>query len=179
MTLLETHDPEYILSSFKAGSGSADMTLPADFCSVTENLKIGAEFVKLKEGALLIDGENSKDCTVAVTKRGLFYKDGTITTVKRQKTVSGEKIYQLDAITASATLYDNVYPTDINKEYSGEFKYSFKYMKGGTQIGDTIDNYAGRLSVDQKVDGAQLVVTAEPVTQPKTWQSFADTFYLK
>lgn len=175
VTLIETHDPEYILSSFKAGSGSPDKTLLADFCSATESLTIGAEFVKLKEGTLLIDDTGSKDCTVAVTKKGLFYKDGTITTVKRQKTVSGDKIYQLDTVTASATLYDNVYPSDINKEYSGEFKYTFKYVKDGAQVGEVKENYNGRFSVDQKIDGAQLVVTAEPVAQPKTWQSFADT----
>ena len=175
VTLLESHDPGYILSSFKAGSGSADMTLLADFCSVTEDLNIGAAFVKLKEGTLLIDDAGSKDCTVAVTKKGLFYKDGEITSVKRQKTITGDKIYQLDAVTVSATLYDSVYPSDINKEYSGEFKYSFKYMKDGSQIGDTIENYTGRLAVDRKIDGAQLVAAAEPVTQPKTWQSFADT----
>ena len=175
VTLIETHDPEYILSSFKAGSGSADKTLLADFCSATENLTIGAEFVRLKEGTLLIDDSGSKDCTVAVTKKGLFYKDGIITTVKRQKTISGDKIYQLDTVTASATLYDNVYPSDINKEYSGEFKYTFKYMKDGAQVGETKENYTGRFSIDQKIDGAQLVVSAEPVTQPKTWQSFADT----
>ena len=175
VTLLETHDAEYILNRFKAGSGSADMTLLADFCTVTENLNVGAEFVKLKEGTLLIDDTGSKDCKVAVTKRGLFFKSGTITPVKRQKTMSGDKIYQKDTVTASATLYDNVYPSDINKEYSGEFKYTFKYVKDGNQVGDTVTNYTGKFSVEQEIDGAALVVTAEPVTQSKTWQSLADT----
>ena len=175
ITLLESHDPEYILSSYKAGSGSANRTLLADFCSVTEDLTVSASFVRLKEGTLRIDADGSKDCTVAVTKKGLFYKDGSITTVKRQKAISGDKIYQLDAVTASATLYDSVYPSDINKEYSGEFEYTFQYMKDGIQVGDTVTNHTGKLPVDQKIDGAQLVVTATPLEQPKTWQSYADT----
>ena len=175
ISLSEVHDGGYILNTYKAGSNTANMDLIADFCTVTENLHIGADIVQLKEGTLEIDSDESKDCTVSVTKKGFAYKNGEITPVKRQKVVSGDRLYQLDVINASAVLFENAYPEDVNKEYSGEFQYSFKYMKNGMQVGDTITNQTGKLTISQNIDGAQLVVSAEPIVQNKTWQSFADT----
>ncbi|MBQ3321524.1 MAG: hypothetical protein IJH05_01620 [Firmicutes bacterium] len=175
ISLSEVHDGGYILNHYKAGRSIANMDLIADFCTVTENLTISADIIQLKEGTLLIDDEESKDCTVSVTKKGLSNHNGEITTVKRQKVVTGDKLYQLDIVTAAAVLYENAYPTNANKEYSGEFNYSFKYMKNNVQVGETVTNQTGKFTVNKNIDGAQIVVTAEPVTQPKTWQSFADT----
>ena len=175
VTLSETHDSGFILNSYLAGSSNADKQLIADFCTVTEDIVISADIIQLKEGTLLIDENSSKDCTVSVTKKGLSYKDGTISSVIRQKVVTGNKLYQLDVITATAVLHDNANPTNANKEYSGEFEYSFKYIKNNAQVGQTVTNRTGRITVSRNIDGAQLVVSAEPITQPKTWQSLADT----
>ena len=175
LTLLETHDGGYILNKYLAGSGNADMDLIADFCTVTEDVHVGADIVQLKEGTLHIDSDNSEDCTVAVTKKGFYYDGEKINEVKKQKVVDGNRLYQLDVLTVSAVLYDNANPSDAEKEYSGEFKYTFQYMKDGEQVGKTETNQTGKITIDKNIDGAQLVVTAEPMAQPKTWQSFADT----
>lgn len=164
---------EYILSTFKAGAASAKENLLADFCTVTEDVTLGAEIIKLKEGTIKIGA--STDCDVSVTKKGIVKKDGEVSSVKKQKVISGNAIYQLDVLDVSAVLHKEAYPDNVNKEYSGEFEYTFKYVKDGVTVGKEITNKTGRISIDKSIDGAELVVTAEPLTQNKTWLSFADT----
>ena len=179
--LYATPDSGYILKNYTAaGSDNTAGDLIGDFVTVTENLTVNADIVKLKDGTIKI--KSGTDCTVVATKKGLV-KDGTdVKTVKRQKVVNNDTVYQLDVVTVSAYLDENAVPKDPDLEYSGEFEYTYKYEdKAGNELKDSNGkaiggtSTSGKVIVDENINGAVIVISAEPMTQEKTWLSFADT----
>gem|GEM_PF-444040 len=174
--LSDTPDNGYILSAYKANGKE----LLGNFCTVTSDVTITADFIKLRKGTLSIG--NSKDCTVSLTKTGMTSDSGgSLAKVVNQQVLNGRELYQKDELSAAAVLDKNAAPEDKNKEYSGNFTYYFKYIDADGKVISQVSTDRGKHTVTTDIadaltgSGNTLEVTAVPYSQDKSWLTLADT----
>lgn len=150
--------------------------LRADYYTVTDNgrtITIGGAFITLSSGTIHFD-KKTDIYQMGISKSGnAVIGEGaeTRTVAVQDYTVrDGDTIYQNDVLTAKAVLKKGAELKNKNNAYSGKFKYTFGYSTG-----DTDSVYDGVHIVKRNVDAGSVTVTAEPLTNGKSWSDLADT----
>lgn len=158
----------YILNCYKADGKE----MVGRYYTVTSDVTLSADFIKLKKGKLTI-GE-SKDCVVSLTKRGtVLDEEGNGSWVVNRQVSHGDPVFEKDTLSARAVLDQYAAPEDANKEYSGDFTFRYTYRKDGQSDYNVTAN-RGVHTLTDRIEGAELIVTATPMTKPKTWETQGD-----
>lgn len=156
-------DGGYTLDTYTAGG----KPIYADYYTVTSDVNISAEFIKLEKGNVEFKADDSY--SISGKKAGTILSGGETVYVKDRQILKGEGLYQLDVLTVKAVLKDGAVPEEDNLEYTGKFVYTYTYGDGSAA-----SNESGVHKVTTAVSKG-LTVTAEPKTQEKKWTSLADT----
>lgn len=163
--LTEEADGGYIFQNYTADGSE----FTGAFYTVLKDVTIGGKFSVMKKGAVVL--RNSNDCTVSLRKAGVVMDDsGNAESVSRIQVRDGDALYEGDSLTASAHLRKGAVPQDTSREYTGAFRYSFQYSKGGASATER-----GTHKVSSSIQDGTLTVSAEPVTRKMNWSSLADT----
>ena len=156
-------DGGYTLDTYTAGG----KPIYADYYTVTSDVTLSAEFIKLEKGNVEFKADDSY--SISGKKAGTILSGGETVYVKDRQILKGEGLYQLDVLTVKAVLKDGAVPEEDNLEYTGKFVYTYKYGDG-----TSVSNESGIHKVTTSISKG-LTITAEPKTQEKKWTSIADT----